>query len=146
MLVPVVAVGSVAVIVMHMVDMVAVLHGLVAATRLMLVLMRLVHNVDHVVALVVVPIVRPVDMAVVKVVDVVSVPKRGMPAVWAVLMGVVGMGPMHLHTLDLNSGRPYPNGEDGRLFGIRKAMFKTVWQRMQSRAIAARSTHCWSCI
>ena len=92
-----VVVGGVAVIVMHVVDVVAMLHRHVAAARLVLVLMGFMHNMDHVVALVVVAIVRPVDVAVVKVVRVVSMPKRGMPAVWAVLMGVVGVGPMHLH-------------------------------------------------
>jgi hypothetical protein len=98
----VVVVRSVAVIVVHVIDMVAVLHRRVAAARLVLVLVRFVDHVHHVIALVVVPIVRPVDVAVVKVIGVVLMGKRGMAAVGAVLVRMVGVGPMYLHVFDLN--------------------------------------------
>jgi hypothetical protein len=85
------AVCGVPVLVVDVVDMVAVGDGLVAATLRVLVVVTRVLDVGTRFALVPVPFVLPVQMAVVHVVDVALVPESGVPAVWAVCVVVSGV-------------------------------------------------------
>jgi hypothetical protein len=75
--------------VVHVVDMVAVLHGLVPTIGSVFVVVRVVHAVRAALALVPVPVVLDVGVAVVEVVDVVAVLHRGVSAVGPVRVGVV---------------------------------------------------------
>lgn len=99
--------GGVTVTVVHVVDVVAVLHHRVAAIRPVLVFVTFMDDVHHVVALVVMPVMRPVDVAVVKVVRVVLVGKRDVTALGAVLMRMIGVSPMRLHVFDLSWAASY---------------------------------------
>jgi hypothetical protein len=98
-LVVVAVVLGVPVTVVHVVDVVVVLEGLVPAIRTVGVVVRARHDVDVVeVALVVVTVVRGVDVAVVQVVDVPLVLDGEVAAVGAVDVGVLdvaGAGRAH---------------------------------------------------
>lgn len=80
MVVPVTVVGRVAVPVVDVVDVVAVRHGHVPASRTVLVLVRVVYGVPARLALVDMVFVNPVQVTVVDVVHVVVVWHRDMPA------------------------------------------------------------------
>lgn len=86
MLVPVVAVRGVAVLPVHVVDVIAVLHRFVAAVRPVLVSVRLVHRMRWLCAFVPVPVMGVMHVSVVQVIDVVPMPDRRMPAIRRVLM------------------------------------------------------------
>lgn len=94
-LVVVIAVASVAVAVMEVVDVVVVLHTLVATSRPVLVIVvRFGHQVGNLCALVVVAIVSMVDVSVMDVVHVVVMGDRRVAAVGAVLVAVVDVDVM----------------------------------------------------
>jgi hypothetical protein len=82
-------VRGVAVPVVHVVDVVAVLHGLVPTIGSVFVIVRVVHAVCTALAFVPVPVVLDVSVAVVEVVDVVAVLDRGVSAVGPVRVGMV---------------------------------------------------------
>ena len=89
MLVPVAIVEGVAVTVMHVVHVIIVRHGNVAAVWAVLVLVGFVWLVLLIFALVPVAVVLAVQVAVVHVVDVIIVRDGNVTAVWAVLVGVL---------------------------------------------------------
>lgn len=91
MLVPVAIVEGVAVAVMHVVHVIIVWHGNVAAVWAVLVLVGFVWLVLLIFALVPVAVVLAVQVAVVHVVDVIIVRDGNVAAVWAVLVGVLFM-------------------------------------------------------
>lgn len=91
MLVPVAIVEGVAVAVMHVVHVIIVRHGNVAAVWAVLVLVGFVWLVLLIFALVPVAVVLAVQVAVVHVVDVIIVRDGNVTAVWAVLVGVLFM-------------------------------------------------------
>jgi hypothetical protein len=88
-LVPVPLVRGVAVTVVHIVDMVAVLNGLVSTIGSVFVVVGVVHAVRAALALVPVPVVLDMGMAVVEVVDVVAVLDRGVSAVRSVRVRMI---------------------------------------------------------
>jgi len=90
-LVVVVAVGGVAVLSVDVIDMVAVLDGLVSAVGAVLVLVDLGGDVSLDPVLVVVALVLVMDMPVVDVVDVAVVLERDVSAVRGVLVRVLGV-------------------------------------------------------
>jgi hypothetical protein len=77
--------------VVHVVNVVRVLHALVPAAGAVLVRMVLVDHVALVRALVPVVVVAAVDVAVVEIVDMVAVLDRDVPAVRSVLVGMIAV-------------------------------------------------------
>src|SRR5437879_6205545 len=114
MFVPVPGVGGVAVAVVDVVGVVAVLHGLVAAARTVLVRMLLVHHVGFELAIVVVAVVLAVDVPVVQVVDVVIVLDGHVAAPGAMLV-LVPFVFTHAFTLPTRRG----GGQEGGAPAVR---------------------------
>jgi hypothetical protein len=107
-LVPVVAVGGVAMSVVQIVHVIAVLDGLVAAAGPVLVLVVLVDEVRAGVALVPMTFVFPMYVAVMEVVRVVSVGDSDVAAAGAMLVRVLAMLSVSFH-----APRSYPRAADG---------------------------------